>query len=183
MLPVFGFFLGLNRVWLQSRNFLVLSLLWLFVVVVKQWKRLCHEAVLPGPISFTVESEMSNDILEFKVNLDSWPDPDDTDVVSGELEVEVDGAVVAVREVPFGEREVTGLEGPENSFVRVTFAFVDNAGNRSNPPAEASGQLTDTIDPPTPGQLSFMVTGERHVAADPDPDPDPDPIPDPGPQA
>lgn len=112
----------------------------------------------PDPITITITAE-NGAMLTFKINLP--PEPTEaSDIESGELTVTVGGGTPAVIPTVKGQTEVAGLTGNQGDTVEVTFAYVDDAGNRSVHPSSLSVELTDTIPPANPGELSLEVTAE-----------------------
>lgn len=115
----------------------------------------------PGPLSISIRKEFLN-MLQFRVNL---PQGDNlTDVVSGELTVTktLNGETSTnTIQTALGQSSVEGLVGDDNTDVVLSFAYVDNAGNRSTLPAVLTVTLTDTIPPADPGALAVEITGEE----------------------
>jgi len=110
----------------------------------------------PGTLTLVVESDMAGK-LQFKVQLPTWPAG--ADIASGELTVDVAGAV-QVLPVAKDTPEVTGLEGDQDAAVSLSFVYIDDVGNRSATPSTFTGTLVDTIAPPDAGALGLVVTGE-----------------------
>ncbi len=114
----------------------------------------------PGPISLSVYLE-DGSMLVFKINLPALPDPPG-DIVSGELTVTIGGASPVVIPTTSGQAVVDELRGNQGDSVTASFAWVDDAGNRSVHPSSIDGLvLNDTIPPPDPGALSLEVTREE----------------------
>lgn len=113
-------------------------------------------AVKPRSLNLVVESEMAGK-LQFKVLLPVWPVG--ADIQSGELTVDVAGAVSTIP-VAMDQAEVTDLEGDQDAAVDLSFVYIDDAGNRSVSASIFSGTLVDTIAPPDAGSLGIEVTGE-----------------------
>lgn len=114
----------------------------------------------PGPLSVSVTGEKL--MLLFDVLIDTVT-PRSEDVVSGELSIErtVGGEVInEVRVIDPGTTHVTGLSGDDGSTVKLSFVWVDDAGNKSVNPATFEGVLLDTIAPADPGTLGIQITGE-----------------------
>jgi hypothetical protein len=62
---------------------------------------------------------------------------------------------------------------PQDTPVKATFAYIDDAGNVSLNPVTAEVVITDTIPPVDPGEFAFTVLKEVDL-----PDPEPEPLPD-----
>lgn len=99
-------------------------------------------------------------MITFDVQLPALPDDPTNEIASGELTIVVDGGAPDVRAVARDATLVTGLSGPQDSTVELSFVYIDNAGNKSATPSTASVVLTDTVPPPNPGALGVVVTGE-----------------------
>lgn len=104
------------------------------------------------------EKPMADKIL-FNVVLPPWPEG--SDIQYGELTVEVDGVEAVTEKVEPGTTEVPGFSGPQGSTVKLTFAYVDDAGNRSVNPATFAATLEDIVPPADPGALGIVITGEE----------------------
>lgn len=113
----------------------------------------------PGQISLSVTSE-NGTMLTFKIKLPPLPD-DPGDIVSGELTIAVGAGEQQVIATTKEQTEVVGLTGQQGEQVNASYAFVDDAGNRSAHPSAIAGLvLSDTIPPADPGALALEVTGE-----------------------
>jgi len=112
----------------------------------------------PGPVSLTITAENQN-VLTYKINLPSEP-AEPNDIASGELTITVNGQTPAVVATTKGQTEVDGLSGEQGDTVEVTFAYIDDAGNRSVHPSVLNVTLADTIPPADPGALGLEVTAE-----------------------
>jgi len=112
----------------------------------------------PGSLTISVISE-ERGMLQFKITLPTLP-PEPNDIVSGELTVKVGDAESAVVTTAKDQLEVVGLEGEQNAALSVSFAYIDDAGNRSVHPSTISDSLRDTIPPADPGALGLVITGE-----------------------
>jgi hypothetical protein len=111
----------------------------------------------PGPLKL-IQTGDKNGMITFKVQLPELP-TDSSDIESGELTVTVAG-VPSVYQTAKNDTEVTGLSGPKNANVDLSFVYIDAAGNRSANPSIASGVLVDTFPPPNPGALGFVEIAE-----------------------
>lgn len=98
-------------------------------------------------------------MLTFKINLPAEP-TEPNDIASGELTVTIAGGTPTVMPTAKGQIEVVGLTGNQGDSVEVTFAYIDDAGNRSVQPSGLNVVLSDTIPPANPGTLSLEVTAE-----------------------
>lgn len=120
--------------------------------------RLCMGQVVPGPliISLTGESEM----LRFQIQLPPLP-PGPNDIVSGELNVVIDGVALPAISVDKNALVVedASLVGRDNAAVSLDYRYVDDAGNRSQP-STLLVTLTDTISPTAPGMLGLVAVEE-----------------------
>lgn len=116
-------------------------------------------ALCPGPISLTLRSETMAGTIQYEVQLPEWPG-EDSDVASGELTVQVGDGEAQVIPVEKGAAKVEGLSGPQDAAVKLSFVYVDDAGNRSAVPATFEGVLLDAIPPTDPGALGIAITGE-----------------------
>lgn len=95
-------------------------------------------------------------MLQFKIVL---PPPGAADVVGRDLTVVIGSGEPTLQTLDGDALEATGFEGNDNDSVTATLVDVDDAGNHS-PPSTAQTTLTDTIPPPAPEALGFVVTGE-----------------------
>jgi hypothetical protein len=112
----------------------------------------------PEPISLFVTGERDS-MLSFKIQLPSLPEGPN-DIASGELTVTIDGGAPAVFPTAKDATEVDGFSGNDGAAVRASFAYIDDAGNKSTTPAVLDAVLSDTIPPSDPGALALLVTGE-----------------------
>lgn len=109
----------------------------------------------PGLVTISIISE-DGEMLQFVLNL---PAPGAPDVVARELTVAIGtNASVTFNLLP-SEEVSEGMSGADNDPVAGTLVDIDDAGNRSEPRSFAF-VLTDTIPPPTPGDVGITVTGE-----------------------
>lgn len=111
----------------------------------------------PGVLQVVLGENMA-DNLTFKVLLPTLESPGD--VESGELTVIVGEGEPQVIATAVEDTEVTGLEGPQGETVVLSFVYVDDAGNKSEAPAELTLVLEDTIPPQNPGSLGVEVVSE-----------------------
>lgn len=98
-------------------------------------------------------------MLAFKITLPPEP-AEPNDIASGELSLTIAGGARVVIPTTKGQTEVTDLEGNDGDNVLATFAYIDDAGNRSLVPSSIDVELSDTIPPANPGELALVVTGE-----------------------
>ena len=133
-----------------------------------KWLVMRH--ITPGPLTIKGQITMA-DRIQFQVAL---PAPPETlnDISHGKLTVDIPGEEQIVLDSLTLDQETVGpFEGPQDSEVTLSFVYVDDAGNESEP-SEATVTLIDTFPPPAPGALGITVTGETHapeVPTDPDP--------------
>lgn len=150
---------AVNRQLLTAIGFLEMELDELNAKVAKLLDRL-RDLPDPGPISLSVYLE-DGSMLVFKINLPALPDPAG-DIVSGELTVTIGDAAPVVIPTTSGQAFVDELRGVQGSTVSASFAWVDDANNRSAHPSSIDGVvLNDTIPPSDPGALSLKVTREE----------------------
>ena len=109
----------------------------------------------PGLVTIAIQSE-DGEMLQFVLNL---PPAGAADVIARELTVAI-GTNASVTFNLLGTADVSeGMSGADNDPVTGTLVDIDDAGNRSEP-RTFSFVLTDTIPPPTPGEVGLTVTGE-----------------------
>ncbi len=115
----------------------------------------------PGKISISVTGESEDKtMLTFSINL---PPKSAPDVVARRLTVTVDpeaGSEPTVYNLNAEDIVKEGLQGPRDANVLAELVDIDGSGNESQP-STASAQLVDTIPPPQPGELGFVITGEE----------------------
>lgn len=112
----------------------------------------------PGRLRLRATSQ-EGAMLTFAVQVPPFPEPGD--VVRGELTVTVAGGEPVTVETGKDDVEVANdaFVGDEGAEVALSYAFVDNVGNRSQP-RELTATLVDTIAPDAPGELGVRATGE-----------------------
>ena len=119
--------------------------------------------VRPGPVSIRVAAE-DKYMLTFVVALPAKT-PEEFDVVSRKVEIEVGGVALEPQTVAADTLEIGPFEGAQDAAVKIKCWNVDDAGNVSATASEFEGVLVDTFAPPVPGQLGIKVTGETPDAA------------------
>lgn len=112
------------------------------------------------------------DILHFDAIL---PEPPQgrTDIVNGQLTVQIGDQEPIVVLTEKGQRSVTGLSGPQGATVTMSFVYVDDSGNMSQNASVLTETLKDTVPPPAPGAMGMAITGETHEPASPSEQPAP----------
>lgn len=125
---------------------------------VKRWVD-SQSPPLPKELRFVVTGQFfqgDQKMLRFKVAL---PPRGASDVTTREFSLTIGSDAPITRTLPGDALETEEFEGADNSSLLASLVDVDDAGNRS-PERAATGTLTDTIAPPQPGELGFVVTGE-----------------------
>ncbi len=111
----------------------------------------------PKPIVLTIFKE--NDMLNFTVDL---PDDFNGQKFAGQVTITVgdNPPVLAATTAPGDKTAVGTLElGKVGDPARVEFRYVDAAGNLSQP-STSDGVVVDVTPPPTPGPITFVITGD-----------------------
>ena len=141
----------------------------------RQIKRLRHEiqrlrfmVSRPHSIHLVVIGEQDM-AIKFEVALEdpTLKTPADwAEIASGELVVTIgDQAPIALtttkvmQETPPRQVVDDRFVGPQGTFVRMDFNYVDDAGNRSAV-ITATQELLDTVPPVAPGSIGLVITGE-----------------------
>ncbi len=99
------------------------------------------------------------DVLTYAV---SAAPPVDSDVVTRELSVAVNGVKRAVTTHAGSSVDLGSVDVPQDAEVVLLLVDVDDAGNRSEA-AELKFVAVDTIAPAAPGALGVSLVGERRV--------------------
>jgi len=140
----------------QTQNALTVKLVRALESCAKQLQAIKRCLYRPGKVEIKTKGRVDMAIL-FDVSL---PPPGATDVVSRELFLTIDGAIVEVPLLPGNATIASGFQGPQGATVGATLVDIDDAGNRSEPSPKLVATLQDTIPPPAPGELGLIVTGE-----------------------
>jgi hypothetical protein len=124
-----------------------------------QW--LVTRSIQPGTLLLTGQITMA-DQIQLNVQLPAFPDPI-TDIKHGVLSVlladPVGSEPVLTTVLPGDDLVVGPFSGPQDSVVSLSYVFVDDAGNKSEP-SEATLVLVDNFPPAAPGALGIVTTGE-----------------------
>lgn len=106
--------------------------------------------------------------IKFDVVLPEPPaNPDDWDEIAfGKLAVTIPGKPVMEFTVEKSAQQTVdrrfadeNFAGPQNTFVQLNFAYVDDAGNEGTP-VVAMIELLDTVPPVAPTEIGLVATGE-----------------------
>lgn len=130
--------------------------------------RIEHGLHRPGRLSIVVTGETDMK-LQFGVQLPKTP-PMPNDIDHGELSGTINGVAFEPIVVDIADDQADQdapaivvndprLVGPDNAAVHVEYAFVDDAGNKSEP-SVFDVTLLDTVAPSAPGQLGIATVEE-----------------------
>ncbi len=115
----------------------------------------------PKPFTVTLISERTEDDMDFLTYSATLPKvPAGTDVTTQLFDVSVDGTAQPQQSLAKDAGTAT-FEVPQDSNVSLSLVYVDDAGNKSAPQAQAF-VAKDTIAPEAPGAFGeITLTGER----------------------
>jgi hypothetical protein len=138
-----------------------------------------RELLYPGPMFFVPTHQ--NEDLTMKGHI-QLPTPSVKDMGSRELTVQVGTGAPDVQ-VLSAYASTSNLIDRVNRGDRLNASLVDvdKSGNRSSS-REYTTVVHDTIAPPQPGVMGFVLTSDEDEEPVPDPVPTPDPVPPPPPE-
>lgn len=144
----------------------------------KEIRRLRFIVDRPRSLRFVLQE--FGDMISFAVQLPVPPEvaSDWAEIASGELSVIIGDAEPIVLTTT-KEQQLTPdrlvsddrFKGPQGTFVRGEFLYIDDAGNRGES-RFADTVLADTVPPVAPAQFGFVMTGEESDVVPEPPTPD-----------